>query len=73
MPVVGEQEHRQNMTQYLQALKENQELRKEYQAETNLLREQLDKALHDSGMRRPIRRSELWAAIGWVRKRFGFL
>lgn len=45
------------MTQYLQALKENQELRKEYQAETGRLQDQLDKLQHDSGMRRPIRRS----------------
>jgi hypothetical protein len=46
------------MTQYLQALKENQEMRKEYQGEVNSLREQLDKALSESGLRRPIRRSE---------------
>ncbi|XP_076459730.1 uncharacterized protein LOC143292921 isoform X2 [Babylonia areolata] len=51
------EEHRQTMTQYLQALKENQELRKEYQTEMISMREQLDKAQHDSGTRRPIRRA----------------
>nr|KAG5710143.1 hypothetical protein BaRGS_006662 [Batillaria attramentaria] len=40
-----------------EALKENQEQRKEYQAETNSLREQLEKALNESGLRRPIRRN----------------
>ena len=60
MSLVDVQEHRQTMTQHLQALKENQEVRKEYQAEINMLREQLDKALHESGMRRPIRRSKFW-------------
>ncbi|KAL8603572.1 hypothetical protein ACOMHN_022524 [Nucella lapillus] len=51
------EEHRQTMTQYLQALKENQEMRKEYQSEADSLRGQLNKALHESGARRPIRRA----------------
>lgn len=44
------------MTQYLQALKENQELRKEYQLESTVLRDQLEKLQGESGLRRPIRR-----------------
>ncbi|XP_025092199.1 COP1-interactive protein 1-like isoform X4 [Pomacea canaliculata] len=51
------EEHRQTMTQYLQALKENQELRKEYQLESTVLRDQLEKLQGESGLRRPIRRA----------------
>ncbi|KAL8592381.1 hypothetical protein ACOMHN_044317 [Nucella lapillus] len=50
------EEHRQTMTQYLQALKENQELRKEFHAETAALQDHLDKALSDLGLKKPVKR-----------------
>ncbi|XP_076462124.1 uncharacterized protein LOC143294629 [Babylonia areolata] len=51
------EEHRQTMTQYLQALKENQELRKEYHTETSALQDQLDKVLSEAGLKKPVKRA----------------